>query len=91
MVTAVSEEPTASQAMFSVFCFGKGIGNVLAGPIGAGLLLPVTDKDSYGVLRYKAVVVFTGVCLLVSGTCVVLIKITALAKRIEGFLSALAS
>jgi len=70
MVTAISTEVTASQALFSVFCFGKGIGNIFAGPIGAGLLLPVTDKDSYGVLRYKAVVVFTGVCLLLSGLCI---------------------
>ncbi|MBN6743365.1 hypothetical protein JKG47_23490, partial [Acidithiobacillus sp. MC6.1] len=34
MGTAVSEEPTAAMAIFSLFCFGKGLGNVLAGPIG---------------------------------------------------------
>ena len=66
MVTAVSDEPTAHQAMFSVFNFGKGVGNVLAGPISAALLLPVIERGSYGLLRYKAIVVFTGVCLLLS-------------------------
>jgi hypothetical protein len=70
MVTAVSEEPSAALATFSVFCFGKGIGNVLAGPISAGLLLPVTDISSYGVLKYKVVVVFTGACMLLSAVSI---------------------
>jgi predicted MFS family arabinose efflux permease len=70
MVTAVSEEPSAAQATFSVFCFGKGIGNVLAGPISAGLLIPVIDRGSYGVLRYKVVVVFTGACMLLSAVSI---------------------
>jgi len=67
MVTAISAEPSASQAMFSIFCFGKGLGNVLAGPIGAGLLRASTDNGGYGYGTYRAVVIFTGVCLVLSG------------------------
>jgi hypothetical protein len=36
MGTAVTGEPTAALAMFSIFCFGQGVGNVLAGPISGG-------------------------------------------------------
>ena len=66
MVTAISEEPSASQAMFGLFCCGKGVGNVLAGPISAGLLRLSGDTGGYGHGTYKAVVVFTGLCLLLS-------------------------
>lgn len=66
MVTAVSEEASASQAMFSLFCFGKGVGNVLAGPISAGLLGLSTGTAGYGHGMYRAIVIFTGVCLLLS-------------------------
>ncbi|KAF2624211.1 MFS general substrate transporter [Macroventuria anomochaeta] len=38
MATAVSEEPSAAQAIFGMFNFGKGVGNIAAGPISAGLL-----------------------------------------------------
>ncbi|CAO2647664.1 Nn.00g085860.m01.CDS01 [Neocucurbitaria sp. VM-36] len=66
MVTAISKEPSASQAMFGLFCFGKGIGNVLAGPISAGLLRGSGNTGGYGNGIYKAIVIFTGVCLLLS-------------------------
>lgn len=71
MVSAISAEPSASQSMFSLFCFGKGLGNVLAGPIGAGLLRLSTDNGGYGHGTYKAVVIFTGVCLLLSGVSLI--------------------
>ena len=68
MVTAISEEPSASQAMFGLFCCGKGVGNVLAGPISAGLLRLSSDTSTggYGHGTYKAVVVFTALSLLLS-------------------------
>lgn len=68
MVIKISDEPSASQAMFSFFCFGKGVGNVLAGPISAGLLKLSTDTRGYGYGygTYKSIVIFTGVCLLLS-------------------------
>jgi predicted MFS family arabinose efflux permease len=66
MGSAVSNEPTAAMATFSLFCFGKGIGNVVAGPISAGLILPFTEKESYGAMKYKAVILFMGSCMLAS-------------------------
>lgn len=66
MGSAVSEEPTAALATFSLFCFGKGIGNVVAGPISAGLLQPVVVVGTYGAMKYKTVIVFTGTCMLSS-------------------------
>jgi MFS family permease len=66
MVTAVSTESSASQAIFGLFCFGKGIGNVLAGPISAGLLQSSIHLGSYGNGVYEAVILFTGACLLFS-------------------------
>lgn len=45
----------ASLPTFGVFAVGKGVGNVLAGPISAAMLLPLTDVGTYGALRYKAV------------------------------------
>ncbi|KAH6619023.1 major facilitator superfamily domain-containing protein [Boeremia exigua] len=66
MVTAVSEEPAAAQAMFGMFNFGKGVGNIAAGPISAGLLGWARGDAGYGLGTYKAVVLFTGVCLLLS-------------------------
>ncbi|OCT49112.1 hypothetical protein CLCR_04874 [Cladophialophora carrionii] len=66
MVTAIDDEPSASQAMFSLFCFGKGVGNVLAGPISAALLRLSSDTAGYAHGMYKAIVVFAGICLLLS-------------------------
>ena len=66
MGTAVSEEPTAALATFGILTFCQGSGNVLAGPISAGLLSGSVQRDSYGVMRYKALVVFTGGCMLLS-------------------------
>ena len=66
MGTAVSEEPTAALATFGILTFCQGSGNVLAGPISAGLLEGGIQRDSYGVLRYKSLVIFTGGCMLLS-------------------------
>ncbi|KAK5957933.1 hypothetical protein OHC33_001123 [Knufia fluminis] len=67
MVTSVSEEPGASQAMFGLFCAGKGVGNVLAGPISAGLLgMGRGGSGGYASGRYMGVVIFTGACLVLS-------------------------
>lgn len=66
MGTAVSEEPTAALATFGILTFCQGSGNVLAGPISAGLLSGRVQRESYGITRYKALVVFTGGCMLLS-------------------------
>lgn len=68
MVTAVSKEPRASMAMFGTFCFQKGVGNVLSGPIGAGLLSQATGsgRSGYGLGEYRSVIIFAGTTLLAS-------------------------
>ncbi|CAI6336708.1 unnamed protein product [Periconia digitata] len=70
MVTAVSEEPSASQAMFGLFCAGKGIGNILTSPISAGLLRWSTQSSGYASGTYRAIVIFSGVCLFLSAISV---------------------
>ncbi|KAI4246336.1 MAG: hypothetical protein L6R40_002004 [Gallowayella cf. fulva] len=70
MGTAISEEPTAALATFSIFVFCQGFGNVLAGPISAVLLTDGVRMDGYGVWRYKGMVLFTGTCMLLSAASV---------------------
>ncbi|OQE07675.1 hypothetical protein PENVUL_c012G00989 [Penicillium vulpinum] len=70
MSTSVSADPTAMSMIFSLFCFGKGIGNVLTGPLSANLVSPVLVLGNYGLTKYMAVVAFTGSCMAVSGIIV---------------------
>ena len=70
MVTAVTGEPTSALAMFAIFCFGQGVGNVLAGPISGGLLLKVVNSEDYGASRYKSIVIFTGCTMMVSAASI---------------------
>ena len=70
MGTAVSEEPTSALATFGILTFCQGSGNVLAGPISAGLLSGGIQRDSYGIMRYKGLVIFTGGCMLLSALSV---------------------
>ena len=70
MVTAVTEEPSSSLVAFSVFCFGKGVGNILAGPISGQLIVPVVHVPSYGVVKFSTLVIFTGVTMALSAVCV---------------------
>ena len=64
MGSAVSDEPTAALATFSLFCFGKGVGNVVAGPISALLIQPIIVVGNYGAMKYKGIILFTGACML---------------------------
>jgi len=52
MGTAVSSEPTAAFAAFGLFNFGKGVGNVLAGPISGSLLKGTISPGAFGANRY---------------------------------------
>ncbi len=70
MGTAVSEEPTAALATFGILTFCQGSGNVLAGPISAGLLAGGVQRESYGVVRYRDLIIFTGGCMLLSACSV---------------------
>lgn len=71
MGTAVTSDPTAALATFSIFCFGQGVGNVLAGPISAVLLSRIVAIGDYGAVRYKSVVIFTGCTMIISAMSVV--------------------
>lgn len=67
MSTSISTDPTAAPMIFSLFCFGKGLGNVLTGPLSGDLISPLVVLGSYGLRKYMAVVVFTGGCMALSG------------------------
>ncbi|KAJ5519679.1 MFS monocarboxylate [Penicillium fimorum] len=70
MSTTVSADPMAMSMIFSLFCFGKGIGNILTGPISANLISRVLVLENYGLTKYMAVVMFTGGCMAFSGVIV---------------------
>ncbi len=70
MGTAVSDEPSAAFAAFGLLNLGKGIGNVMAGPISASLLVGGIDVEDYGAMRYRKVVIFTGTCMLISAAMI---------------------
>lgn len=66
MSTSVSGNPATAPMIFSLFCFGKGIGNVLAGPITGGLISALESTDKLDLLRYAGIVIFTGISMLFS-------------------------
>ncbi|PGH07568.1 hypothetical protein AJ79_06238 [Helicocarpus griseus UAMH5409] len=73
MSTAITDDVTAGPIVFSLLNFGKGIGNVFAGPVGG--LLVSTSKSSGGPpssLSYRWVIVFTGVCMFASACTICL-------------------
>lgn len=72
MGMAVSTEPTGAFAAFGFLNFGKGIGNILAGPVGGVLLKEIVDVRSYGTERFGRIVLFTGACMVISGATVAL-------------------
>ena len=70
MGTAVSQDPNAAFAAFGLLNVGKGVGNVLAGPISGALLQRTVIVGSYGASKYHAVVLFSGSCLALSATII---------------------
>ncbi|KAK2050983.1 MFS general substrate transporter [Colletotrichum caudatum] len=72
MSSAVSGNPTSSDTIFTLFNFGKGIGNVLAGPISAQLISGVSSTASYALQKYLGAVVFTGACMFLSSCTIAL-------------------
>ena len=70
MGTSISNEPTAAFAAFGLLNFGKGIGNILAGPISGALLSSNVKSGAYGIGRYEPVVLFTGSCMLLSAAII---------------------
>lgn len=68
--TAINADPTATYMIFSLFCLGKGIGNVLTGSLSGGLVSSMVVIGSYGLTKYMAVVVFAGGCMALSAMTV---------------------
>lgn len=67
MSMSITDDDTAGPIVFSLLNFGKGIGNVLAGPIGGALI--TADPGVMGSkerIEYRWVVVFTGTCMFAS-------------------------
>ncbi|GJN72726.1 hypothetical protein PLIIFM63780_006789 [Purpureocillium lilacinum] len=59
----LSEDP---QTVYSLMAFGKGIGNVVTGPISAGLVRGQVTAGGYGLGRFGGLVVFVGSLMLLS-------------------------
>lgn len=70
MAMAVSRDPSDSFAAFGLLNFGKGIGNVMAGPLSGALLQRTTNMQSYGSTKFEAVVLFTGSCMVLSAAII---------------------
>lgn len=73
MGTSVTKDSTSAFMAFGLFNFGKGVGNVLAGPVGGGLLgeqVGSGGSGGYGRGQYGAIILFAGSCMLASGACV---------------------
>ncbi|KIX94174.1 uncharacterized protein Z520_10200 [Fonsecaea multimorphosa CBS 102226] len=66
MGMGVTTDVTSAFAVFGLFNFGKGIGNVLAGPISANMLFKHIHVGRYAVGKYEVLVLFTGSCMLAS-------------------------
>lgn len=72
MSTAITDDVTAGPIVFSLLNFGKGIGNVLAGPVGGFLVSNSKPTGAPSSLSYRWVIVFTGVCMFASGCTIFL-------------------
>lgn len=66
MSTAITDDATAGPIVFSLLNFGKGIGNVLAGPLGGLLVSHSRSAGTPSSLSYRWVIIFTGVCMFAS-------------------------
>jgi predicted MFS family arabinose efflux permease len=68
--TKISSEPTAAFTAFGLLNFGKGVGNVLAGPIGGALLKHSVVVGDYGAGKYEKVVLFVGSAMVLSAVII---------------------
>jgi MFS family permease len=64
----LSDDP---QPVYTLMAFGKGVGNVLTGPISAGLLARSVQSGSYGLSKFEPAVLFVGSLMLCSSLGVV--------------------
>lgn len=66
MSTSIIDDVTAGPMIFSLLNFGKGVGNVLSGPIGGILASNTRSVGNSSPMAYRGVIVFTGVCMFAS-------------------------
>lgn len=70
MSTTITVDPMAAPIVFSLLNFGKGIGNVFAGPIGAALVGSSRTSDSRSAASFHWVIVLTGICMFGSASII---------------------
>lgn len=61
--TMLSDDP---QPVYALMAFGKGLGNILTGPISAGLLKGPVSSGGYGLHKFAPAVIFVGSLMLCS-------------------------
>ncbi|KAM3560742.1 hypothetical protein MY1884_002762 [Beauveria asiatica] len=66
-----SGDGAAAPMVYGLLNFGKGLGNIFAGPIGGNLVARGVSQFGAGALTYRWVVVFTGICMLASAGTIV--------------------
>jgi hypothetical protein len=59
----LSDDP---QPVYTLMAFGKGIGNMVTGPISASLLTRPLSSSGYGLNKFEPVIVFVGSLMLCS-------------------------
>lgn len=64
--TTITDEVTSGPIIFSLLNVGKGIGNVLAGPVGGFLISDSKSSGNSSSLSYHWIIVFTGACMFAS-------------------------
>ena len=70
MGTKISSEPSAAFTAFALLNFGKGVGNVLAGPLSGALLKKSMIVGEYGGGKYEEIVLFTGSAMVLSAVVI---------------------
>jgi MFS family permease len=75
MSTAITDDVTAGPIVFTLLNFGKGIGNVLAGPIGGTLVSRPNSSGAVSSVSFHWIIVFTGTCMFASA-CIICLRYT---------------
>lgn len=73
MSTAITDDVTAGPIVFTLLNFGKGVGNILAGPLGGLLVSKPNSAGPPSSSSYRWVIVFTGTCMFAS-TCIICLR-----------------
>ncbi|KAI3554345.1 major facilitator superfamily transporter [Colletotrichum abscissum] len=75
--SALSEDPGH---VYSFMAFGKGVGNILTGPISASLVMgPLTR--GYGLSRFAPLILYTGSMMLASSLAIISLPLTRRADK----------